>query len=650
MEYLRKVYKLIFEYFKDYATKKLIIILWCIFTTILTNIHVTTMSIIEQFTAAMQQTFDPRFMRSSWYSTGQPRDMMTEREKFHKFVEENWLDICRVMSQFKIDPETGKIVNADGTELSGTTYNDYYKLSMMMTIYLQQLSKNSIGITTFGLDIRDAELRKMLAEDKDGIIREVVEALHALKSRPFDYNVILATVAGKPFEDFFKSDAAKAIFFNADGTPRTLISAEVPADAPVHYGTCIYNCPINPEMLAPGQVAIAVFMAPDAKTGEVRLHIEATGEWNKDSFLETTMMQAVYQVALQKHLKERGCTFGQWLYEALFRFYLSTTFAGTNCPEMTGFLFAGRRTGHFLLLLLQALLAKRIPGSKIAGTSSFDAWYVLTTKMGFTNIIPPVGTHAHEIQMGAQALFANFDLSPLNPEFLPLSACISTLLYLYTAHKGGAGPMPMLPDTLGTESFCKAAAAFMVHPMKDGKLDTTQWVSLLSLITSARQDSGKLEAFVEIMKKYGCKCGLFASEIDELKTFLEASALGYKFFGAGGALGDSEKVWNVTGEKAFSASMAVKIIRMWLLDPTTGSWVRCRSPVKLGDGNDPVKVTTDPLLHSDAYQQVIAEAERVKQMAKENPVSAYHFRCEIFGNQITITRVIRLTDDDGVQL
>jgi nicotinic acid phosphoribosyltransferase len=644
MEYLRKVYKLIFEYFKDYATKKLIIILWCIFTTILTNIHVTTMSIIEQFTAAMQQTFDPRFMRSSWYSTGQPRDMMTEREKFHKFVEENWLDICRVMSQFKIDPETGKIVNADGTELSGTTYNDYYKLSMMMTIYLQQLSKNSIGITTFGLDIRDAELRKMLAEDKDGIIREVVEALHALKSRPFDYNVILATVAGKPFEDFFKSDAAKAIFFNADGTPRTLISAEVPADAPVHYGTCIYNCPINPEMLDPGQVAIAVFMAPDAKTGEVRLHIEATGEWNKDSFLETTMMQAVYQVALQRHLKERGCTFGQWLYEALFRFYLSTTFAGTNCPEMTGFLFAGRRTGHFLLLLLQALLAKRIPNSKIAGTSSFDAWYVLTTKMGFTNIIPPVGTHAHEIQMGAQALFANFDLSPANPEFLPLSACISTLLYLYTAHKGGPGPMPMLPDTLGTEAFMKAAAAFMVHPMKDGQLDTTQWVSLLSLITSARQDSGKLEAFVEIMKKYGCKCGLFASEIDELKTFLEASALGYKFFGAGGALGDSEKVWNVTGEKAFSASMAVKIIRMWLLDPTTGSWVRCRSPVKLGDGNDPVKVTTDPLLHSDAYQQVITEAERVKRSAIEKPVSSNLFYCELIENQIHIRR------DDGLIL
>jgi hypothetical protein len=89
------------------------------------------MSITEQFTAAMQQTFDPRFMSKGWYSTGQPREMMTEREKFHKFVEENWADISRVMAQFTIHPENGKIVKADGTELSGTTYNDFYKLSML---------------------------------------------------------------------------------------------------------------------------------------------------------------------------------------------------------------------------------------------------------------------------------------------------------------------------------------------------------------------------------------------------------------------------------------------------------------------------------------------------------------------------------------
>jgi hypothetical protein len=164
------------------------------------------------------------------------------------------------------------------------------------------------------------------------------------------------------------------------------------------------------------------------------------------------------------------------------------------------------------------------------------------------------------------------------------------------------------------------------------------------LITSARQDSGKLDTFIKILESYDCKCGLFASEIDELKTLLEARDLGYKFFGAGGALGDSEKVWNVTGEKAFSASMAVKIIRMWLLDPTTGSWIRCRSPVKLGDGEDPAKVTADPLLHTDDYQQVIDEAKRVKYWAKKKLVSSHLFYCELIENQIHVRR------DDGLVL
>lgn len=601
-------------------------------------------TVIDQFLSAMRNASDPRYQKTGWYTTHQPREIVEARVTFHTFVKEHWDDISRVMAQFKIDPETGNVGNLDGTPLTATTFNDFYKLSMLLSIYQQQLSSNGVAIATFALDIRDAGLRGLFAQNAEGITQIVIQALDALKHRRFDYDVILATVAGKPFEEFFKTDEAKAIFFNPDGkTPRTLISAEVPANASVYPGTCIYNCKINPDMLAPGQVAIAVFMAPDAKTGEVRLHIEATGEWSKVSFLETTMMQAVYQVALQKHLKERGCTFGQWLYEALFRFYLSTTFAGAHCPEMTGFLFAGRRTGHFLLLLLQALLAKKIPGSKIAGTSSFDAWYILT-KMEFPNVIPPVGTHAHELQMGAQALFARFDVNPANPEFLPLSACISTYLYYLTSHRGGAGPMPMLPDTVGSEAFMKEAAAFMVHPVIDGKLDTTQFVSLLSLITSARQDSGKLKDFSQILENYGCKCSLFASEIDDLKTLLEAYSLGYKFFGAGGAMGDSEKVWNVTGEKAFSASMAVKIIRMWLLDPTTGSWVRCRSPVKLGDGEDPAKVTSDPLLPPEVYQQVIADAEKVKRMAKENPVSAHLFYCVIFGNQIMVTR------DDGVKL
>jgi hypothetical protein len=41
---------------------------------------------------------------------------------------------------------------------------------------------------------------------------------------------------------------------------------------------------------------------------------------------------------------------------------------------------------------------------------------------------------------------------------------------------------------------------------------------------------------------------------------------------------------------------------------------------------------------------VIAEAERVKRMAKEKPVSSHLFYCELIGNQIHVKR------DDGLDL
>jgi hypothetical protein len=342
---------------------------------------------------------------------------------------------------------------------------------------------------------------------------------------------------------------------------------------------------------------------------------------------------------LNHHLANRGCSFGQWLYEALFRFYLSATFAGTHCPEMTGFLFAGRRTGHFLLLLLQAFLANKIPGAKIAGTSSFDAVHFLTKKLGLTRIIGSVGTHAHEIQMLAQSLYAWLDKHPLNPEGLVMSACASTYLYYRTAHQGKSGPdgkplpMPMLPDTLGTRAFCKAAACFMVHPMKDGVLDTSTWVSLLSLINSARQDSGDLSEFAQTVRQYGFEGGLMASEIDDAKKLTEARDTGYGTYGAGGFMGDSEKGWDVTGEPAFTASLAVKPVDVWLVTTspcgTTKVSEKCLNPCKLGDGTDQTKVTTDSLLERTIYGQVIANAQLVKSSAEEKPHSDHLFYCEI---------------------
>ena len=605
-------------------------------------------SIVEEFMSAMAQAIDPRFMRNSWYSTGQPREIAEARIQFHKLVEEYWAGISRILS-----------ADLSSLSFSASWFSDFYKLTMAPTIHALQKLRGDRAVVRFALDIRDKKLRDMFAANADGIKDALIQALNALQDRTFHHDVILDTVTGKPCKDFFDSPEGSALFLNPDGSTRTLISTKAPHGVPVYevngVKTVICSVPImNPTVLAPEQVVISVFMADDAKTGEHRLHVEAAGEASLVSFLETTMMQVVYQTALKHHLAKRGCSFGQWLYEALFRFYLSATFAGTQCPGMTGFLFAGRRTGHFLLLILQAFLAKKIPGANIAGTSSFDAVHFLTKKLGLTNIIRSVGTHAHEIQMLAQSLYAWLDKHAGNPEHLPLSACASTLVYYYTAHQGKPGPMPMLPDTLGTRAFCKAAACFMVHPMKNEMLDTSTWVSLLSLINSARQDSGDLSEFAQTVRQYGFEGGLMASEVDEARKLTEAHDAGYDTYGAGGFMGDSEKGWDVTGEPAFTASMAVKPVDVWLVTTspcgTAKVFEKCPSPCKLGDGTDTSKVTTDSLLERTIYGQVIANAQLVKSSAEAKPYSDHLFFCDVDLARLRMTVIRDLYSSKPVQL
>ena len=583
-----------------------------------------------------------------------------QRKVFNGFLSSHLHLIAMIIGCFCFDPVSLAVVGVAGSAITASCYNDYYKLSMAWTIHLLQKLRGGRAVVRFALDIRDKNLRDMFAANTDGITDALIQALNALQHRNFDYQLILDTVAGKPFEAFFHSPEGRALFLNADGTPRTLISTTAPHGVPVYerngVKTVICSVPIlNPTVLAPGQVVISVFMANDAKTGEDRLHVEAAGDADVTSLLETTMMQAVYNTALNHHLANRGCSFGQWLYEALFRFYLSATFAGTQCPEMTGFLFAGRRTGHFLLLLLQAFLAKKIPEAKIAGTSSFDAVHFLTNKLRLTDIIGSVGTHAHEIQMLAQSLYAWLDKHAGNPEHLPLSACVSTYIYYLTAHQGKSGPqgtplpMPMLPDTLGSRSFLKAAKCFMVHPMKDGVL-MEGFVPLLSLINSARQDSGDIGEFARTVRQYGFQGGIMASEVDEAGNLIAARDNGYKSYGSGGFMGDSEKPWTVTGDPAFTASMAVKEVGVCFVTTspcgTANICVKCPSPCKLGDGTDTAKVTTDALLTKSMHAQVIADAQLVKSSAEEKPFSDYQFFCEVnlvsFG--ITIIRDPGSTD------
>ena len=79
--------------------------------------------------------------------------------------------------------------------------------------------------------------------------------------------------------------------------------------------------------------------------------------------------------------------------------------------------------------------------------------------------------------------------------------------YYRLVHQGFATPMPMLPDTLGSRAFFKAAASIWVHRMENGVCREDEApVRLLSLLSSARQDSGSLAEFKEVSRTLLLSC------------------------------------------------------------------------------------------------------------------------------------------------
>ena len=517
--------------------------------------------------------------------------------------------------------EAQAILNLASKPKSATEENDFYKLSMAPVLQAGQERAKGAVVVTFATEIRDKPLAERLLNDVGGIRTDVIRALDALKSRSFDHNIVLASVQGKPFESFWRQNIDRIC--GSSHASDTLIRAQRLVGSPAsdyHDGTTIYNRPLRPEDVADGQVALSVYVESDAKShahpsacSEFRcekLHIEATGIWNKVTFLETPMMQAVYQVVLEHHLKKRGVTNGRWLYEALFRCHLSIDFAKTWCAGMKGALFAGRRTGHHVFTLLQTWYASRFYPNCI-GTSSMDAWFTLSKTLKLPGIVPPVGTHAHELSMVFMSLFPELDE---NEERIAYSQALAHSMYYRLVHQGYAGPMPMLPDTLGTPAFLKAAESFMVTSMLNGELQReSAKVSLLSVINSARQDSGTLVAFKSALAMYPFKGTMMASEIDSKEDLIEAASQGYATFGAGGFMGDSEKVWNVNADK-FSASMAVKAVRVYVDGRRTAV-----QPVKLGDSEDTSKVTCDAALPQQKYRKIVEAAKDVKNTAIEQP-------------------------------
>ena len=483
-------------------------------------------------------------------------------------------------------------------KINATAFSDYYKWTMMPVIWhlhkfiTAKTDKKTFKVT-FGIDIRDKPMREAINKPENTELRNAIKtALDDLAKRPFDMNI---------FEKMNKDDK--------------LLNNTIPHDC-INYicrdrnlaATVTMSEIRRPEIIEDEEVHISFFKDANAKYSpsdaeEGLWFIEARGPWPRVTWLETSMMQAVYEAYLRYNLdklvveKEIKSADGKlitsekayerWLYGALLRCAKSVAFTrlvqNLDGKLMTPALFTGRRTGGYLFLLLQNLFfahhfipfippppkvledtdasyqeklrvwkqEKYIEGNTTClGTSSVDCYYELTNLE--LPCLRPVGTHAHELSMVISVLFPYFDD---NKYELPLTQIIGHELYRTLSAvprptPSGAIMFPMLPDTLGTAAFMKAAN----WVKKDGQ-------PFISLINSARQDSGKLPNFLTLMTQWNYNLGKMASEIDDTETLLNATGLGYTTSGAGGFYGDSVKVWNP--DKQYQPpSMAVKAVNV----------------------------------------------------------------------------------------
>jgi hypothetical protein len=186
--------------------------------------------------------------------------------------------------------------------------------------------------------------------------------------------------------------------------------------------------------------------------------------------------------------------------------------------------------------------------------------------------------------------------------------------YLYYLFVNNKEEIPMLPDTLGTDAFMLAANYIKVGHEP-----------FITKINKARQDSGTTEDFKKKMAIWNFEHPVMASEIEDTDTLETANKQRYDTFGAGGFFGDSEKVWNVSVDNKvsnvpvnnplFSASMAVKAIRVLVSNTVKKIKEINRYPVKLGDGTG--KETAYTRLSITDYNTIIEEKIKLKEKGIE---------------------------------
>jgi len=149
------------------------------------------------------------------------------RLQFNANLESIRPEIEQVLQLFKL--ESGELLPIHSSLITGTTYNDYYKFTMAPVISCIETLVGQRVTVTFSIDIRDAKLAERLQRNENGIVDDIIRALHQLSERKFNPEIVAAAVEGKPIAGFW-AEAATRLLGSADA-PLTLIRNFRPQDS-----------------------------------------------------------------------------------------------------------------------------------------------------------------------------------------------------------------------------------------------------------------------------------------------------------------------------------------------------------------------------------------------------------------------------------
>lgn len=441
-------------------------------------------------------------------------------ENLLKLQEEG--SLLKVFSCYQgIDQSTGLMMmsHCGRNLMDSTTANDYYKWTMALN-FNQIAQRHGPQMVKFLVDFRTPRVSKMVMESP-ALQQKIRNALSSLASRPHD-PATLASIPNPKVRGFFESC----------DLPDTL------AEPFIHDRTVDLS-----QMSSQSRPVISFYIGSDCY-GNVGPIIEICGRHEYASWLETSVLQVLFEIIRREDNRARGISEVDALFESLYRTHLSMVAIDSKPESLKMAIYmAGRRTQGPLFLLLANLYLDHF-SKKFKGTSSVWAWNVLTNVLKIPlKTFVPMGTHAHELSM----LLGGMGLGKYGQ-------IVGHFLYWLTHIYGTEIQFLALPDTFGTECFLEVAKRIYV------KLPNGDVVPFLSLIDGFRQDSGSISEFVKLVRSVLPTAKVLASEIGSPTDLEEAVSAGCFALGTGGFCGDSEKAFEEALREVFPSLQFVSSI------------------------------------------------------------------------------------------